>query len=120
MSLLDQGNEDILVYQEELVTDPDGNPMTRASAVGIPARAMIQLRAQSGTSARRAEQDNEGYETESVYRMRLTRADHDRIGPIGSQAEIGWNGLRWSVIGDAQYFNGSRRTAHFDYTIRRT
>jgi hypothetical protein len=120
MSLLDRGNEDILVYQEEVWTDTDGNVMTRAGSVGEPARAMIQLRAQSGTSARRAEQDNEGFETESVYRMRLTRADETRLGPLGAQAQIEWRGERWVVIGDAQIFNSSPRTAHHDYTIRRT
>jgi hypothetical protein len=120
MSLLDRGNEDIVVYHEELVTDEDGNRITRPSSVGIPARAMIQLRAQSGTSARRAEQDNEGYETETVHRMRLTRASQREVGIIGSQAQIEWQGIRWAVIGDAQKFNGSRRTAHYDYTIRRT
>lgn len=120
MSILNRGNADILVFSEVMEYDSDGNPRTKPGSVGIPARAMIQLRAQSGTSARRAEQDNEGFETESVYRMRLTNADHARIGIIGSQAAIEWEGIRWSVIGDAQIFNGSRRTRHYDYTIRRT
>jgi hypothetical protein len=117
MSLLDRGNEDIIVYPEILTRDSDGNFITKASDEGIPTKAMIQLRAQSGTSARRSEQDNEGYETESVYRMRLPRSFP---GPLGAQAMVEWRGERWSVIGDAQVFNGSARTRHLDYTIRRT
>lgn len=117
MSLLDRGNETVTVYQEEVVTSRDGNPQTRPGSTGITTRATIQLRAQSGTSARRAEQDNEGFETEAVYRIRFPRS----FGMIlGSQAQIEWNGVRYAVIGDAQYFNGNKRTRHWDYTMRRT
>lgn len=120
MSLLDRGNEDVLVFMEETVTSRDGNPHTRPSTVGIPARAMIQLRAQSGTSARRAEQDNEGFESETVYRIRFTRAFDAEYGRLGAQSQIEWQGRRYAVIGDAQYFNGGRRTRHYDYTMRRS
>lgn len=120
MSILDRGNADILVFHEVTEITRDGNIRTKPGDDGVPARAMIQLRAQSGTSARRSEQDNEGFETESVYRMRLTRASHAEVGMIGAQAQIEWNGQRWNVIGDAQHFNSSPRTRHYDYTIRRT
>lgn len=116
MSLLDKFNENIIVFPETVVTDPDGNPYTKPSDVGVPVRAMIQLRAQSGTSARRSEQDNEGFETESAYRMRLPLG----FPVLGAQARVEWRGEYWSVIGDVQMFMGSRRTAHNDYTIRRT
>ncbi len=117
MSLLDKATEDVVVYLEEVTADSDGNTITRPSATGIPARAMIQLQAQSGTSARRSEQDNEGFETESVYRLRFPRA----FGHVlGAQARISWRGQYWAIIGDAQIFNGSPRTRHLDYTIRRT
>jgi hypothetical protein len=118
MGLLDRGNEDIVIYPEEVWTDSDGNTMTRPSATGVPARAMIRPAAQSGTSARRAEQDNEGFETETTYLMRVPTADYpDRIG---AQARVGWNGQYWAVIGDGLMYNGSRRTRHIEYTIRRT
>lgn len=120
MSLLDRWNYEVIVYPEETWTDSDGNLMTRASQTGIPARAMIQLRAQSGTSARRAEQDNEGFETEEVYRMRFTRYYDRLLGRLGPQSQIEWDGRRWSVMGFSQRFqSGSRRVRHNDYTIRR-
>jgi hypothetical protein len=117
MSLLDRGKEDILIFQEEEWTDRDGNTMLRPSEVGTPARAVIQPAAQSGTSARRKEQDNEGYETEDVYRLRLPRSFPFLLG---SQAQIEWRGARWCVVGNPMVFSGSKRTAHVDYTIRRT
>jgi hypothetical protein len=116
MSLLDRGREDIIVYLEETVTDIDGNIRTRPSVTGIPAKATIQIKGQSGTSARRSEQDNEGYESEEVYRMRLPRSFPHLIG---AQSQIEWNGQRWAVFGNPQVYNGSPRTAHIDYTIKR-
>lgn len=120
MSLLDRANADILVFPEILVYDEDGNAQTKAAEVGIPARAMIQLKAQSGTSALRSEQDNEGFETEVMRRVRLTRESERRIGLIGAQAQIEYDGKRWSLFGDPALYNTSRRTRHYDYTIRRT
>jgi hypothetical protein len=117
MSLLDRANEDVVVYLEEEWTDTDGNLMTRPSSTGIPAKATIQLAAQSGTSARREEQDNEGFETEATYRLRFARSFPY---VLGAQSRISWKGQYWAVIGDAHYYNGSPRTRHFDYTIRRT
>lgn len=121
MSLLDKGNADITIYRQTTGTDADGNVVTKADWDNpIKARAMIQLQSQSGTSARRAEQDSEGFESEEVYRLRLTRADDRRLGELGPQSIIYWRDKRWSLIGFAGRFNGSRRTAHNDYTIRRT
>ncbi|WP_439377829.1 hypothetical protein [Amycolatopsis lexingtonensis] len=118
MSLLDQANENIVVYPEIQWTSKDGNPMTGPSKVGTPARAMIRVAAQSGTSARRSEQDNEGFETESVYTMRIPSWSYPDI--LGAQARIEWDGGYWAIIGDAMRYNGSRRTKHVQYTIRRT
>ena len=88
MSLLDRGNKDVILYPEEVVKDRDGNTRTRPSKVGIPLRVWLAPVGASGTSARRAEQDNEGYETEKQQRMRLRRRDeHIQIG-AQSQAEI--------------------------------
>lgn len=117
MSLLDKGTEHVVIFPEEVWADPDGNTMIRASQVGIPATATVQILAQSGTSARRSEQDNEGFESEEVYRVRFPRSL--RL-VIGAQARIEWRGVMWSVIGEPRSYNGSRRTRHLDYTIRRT
>lgn len=120
MSLLDRAKEDVVIYHEESFEDADGNTMLRASDTGVPAKAEIQPARQSGTSARRAEQDNEGFETEEVYRLRFTR-EHDRTQPeLGQQAQVEWNGQRWAVVGLPARYRGSRRTAHIDYQIRRT
>lgn len=117
MSLLDGGGyyEDIIVYPEEVVTDIDGNIRTQPSATGIPARARFQFQGQSGTSSRRAEQDNEGFESEKVYTMRFPRG----FQILGAQSEIEWNGARWGVFGDVHYHNSSPRIAHVEYTVKR-
>lgn len=116
MSLLDSANEDVIVYPEETVIDADGNVRTRPSATGIPTRARLQVQGQSGTSARRQEQDNEGYEGEKVYKIRFPRS-FPHI--LGAQSVIEWRGQRWAVFGDANYYTGSRNTSHVDYTIKR-
>jgi hypothetical protein len=116
MSLLDQGRENIVVYQQVATTDRDGNTIWKPSVVGTPTIASIQMLAQSGTSQRRAEQTNEGYETEETYRLRLPRS-FPYI--LEAQAQIAWNGLRWSIVGKVRRYNGSSRTRHLDYMIRR-
>lgn len=117
MSLLDRGNADIELYQEELVFDKDGNAHTQAAKVPTPLRVWLAPIGQSGTSARRAEQDNEGFETEKVMRMRLLRKDHGL--EIGAQAKVVFEGQEWSVFGDRTKYMGSPRTAHHDYMLRR-
>lgn len=116
MSLLDKGQEDILVFLEEKVIDIDGNVRTQPSKCGIPVRARLQVQGQSGTSARRQEQDNEGFETEKVYTLRFPRS-FPHI--LGAQAQIEWRGNRWAVFGDANYYTNSRKTRHITYTLRR-
>lgn len=117
MSLLDKGNADVLLYPEEVVTDVDGNVRTRAAKEPIPLRVWLAVQNQSGTASRRAEQDNEGFETERVMRMRVRRQD-EHI-EIGAQAKIEWEGKMFSVFGDAIPYIGSPRTRHMDYTLRR-
>lgn len=117
MSLLDKGRETVTVYQEETWTDRDGNTMTRPGSVGVTTPATISPAAQSGTSARRAEQDNEGFETEAAYQMRLPRSFPF---VLGAQARVEWRGQYWSVVGDAFHFNRSSRTKRVEYMIRRS
>ena len=118
MSLLDgrARYESCIVYPEVLTTDVDGNKRTAPSASGIVTKARFQVQGQSGTSARRAEQDNEGYESEKVYVIRFPRSF---TTSLGAQSEIEWRGARWALFGDLNIYNSSRRTAHQTYTIRR-
>lgn len=119
MSLLDTGRETVIVYHQEQFISPDGNIMYRPSVTDVETipNCAVQLAAQSGTSARRSEQDEEGYDTEDVYRFRPPRSYTRKIG---FQAQAEWRGLRWNIIGNPKEFNGSDNTYHTDYTLRRT
>ncbi|WP_066901053.1 hypothetical protein [Mycolicibacterium houstonense] len=128
MSLLeDRANyEPCTVFPEETARDEDGNLITRPAAVGIstipgygPVVGRFQPASMSGTSARRAEQDNEGFESEQMYKLRFPRKLDELLGELGAQSEIEWRGKRWTIFGDPYRFNGSRRTAHIDYLLRR-
>ncbi|QZD98201.1 head-to-tail stopper [Mycobacterium phage Dignity] len=121
MSLLDTGAryQPVTVYPEEHDIDGDGNPRTRPSKTGIPAIARLQVANQSGTSARRAEQDNEGFESEKVYRMRFPRSFTKEHGILGMQSQIEWRGQRWALFGDATVYDSSPALARVDYTIKR-
>ena len=119
MSLLDRGTDEITVYPEVVTTDSDGNPgftkPDRDNPVG-PLKARVQVQGQSGTSARRQEQDNEGFESEKVYRVRFPRGTQ----VFGAQSIFVWRGQEWAQFGDVNYYNSSPRTAHHTYTIRRS
>lgn len=119
MALLDKAVEDVIVYPEVEDADELGNIILRPAAVGYATKATIQPARQSGTSARRAEQDNEGYETEENYRVRFTRKHDREHGLIGQGAELEWRGKRWTFVGLPTIYNGSRRTRHVDYQIQR-
>jgi hypothetical protein len=106
----------VIVYPEEVVEDADGNIKTQPSKCGFHARARIQPIGQSGTSARRAEQDNEGFETEKMYSLRFPRGFKC---VLGAQSQVEWMGVRWAVHGDAMHFRASPRTAHLTYVLRR-
>lgn len=118
MSLLDKGRETVVVYQEEAYIDPDGNPSRRASATPTYTitNCVVQLMAQSGTSARRTEDNNEGFDSEQVYRLRPPRSF---TTIIGMHAKVVWNGQEWAVFGKARRYNGSDRTKHTDYILRK-
>jgi hypothetical protein len=116
MSLLDKYNQNIVVFPEEVVTDADGNVKTRPSRTGVPAVARLQPASQSGTSARRTEQDNEGFEGEKIYYLRFPRSVQCRLG---AQGQIEWLGVRWAVFGDPNIYTNSPRTSHHVYTIKR-
>lgn len=113
MSLLDTGTEDVIVFPEEMVVDGDGNKITRPSATGTPARARIQP---IGTPTETAEG---GFNTISRYSLRFPHSFTKEHGILGAQSQIEWNGKRYSIVGDAMIYNGSRRTAHVDYVMTR-
>lgn len=118
MSLLNRGfNDDVIIYLEEAVWDVDGNIRTQPSAQGTPAKARIQPVSQSGTSARLNESDNEGFESQQTYFLRLPNSFPYTIG---AQAEVRWNGEKWGVFGEVLRYNNSPKTAHVVYTIKRT
>ena len=121
MSLLDTGAryQPVLVYPEEMVIDADGNEFTQPSKTPIEAIARLQVANQSGTSARRAEQDNEGFMTEKLYRMRFPRSFTREHGVLGAQSQIEWRGERWSIFGDATEYDSSPALQRVDYTIKR-
>lgn len=118
MSLLDVGRETVTIYHAEEFTSPDGNIMWRPSAtdIDVVSNCVVQVESQSGTSARRREQDEEGYDTEQIYRLRLPRT---YTREISFAAQVEWRGLRWSVNGWPKIYNGASRTAHMDYSLRR-
>lgn len=116
MSLLDKRLPDeVIVYPEEVVTDMDGNIRTRPSAVGIPTRARLQPLGQSGTSSRRQEQDNEGFESERIYNIRFARD----FPILGAQSQIEWQGRRWALFGTEVLYGNTPKTSHVTYTIKR-
>lgn len=122
MSLLDKTTQPVRVYPEVIDTDEDGNQILRPAteAEAYDTTAEVQLQRQSGTSARRSEQDDEGYFTEEIYRVRFSRQHDQEHGELGQGSELIWRGQRWSFVGYPGHYTGSRRTAHIDYEIRRT
>lgn len=117
MSLLDDGRDVVTVFLEETWVDSDGNIMVRPGSTGITTNATVQVLAQSGTSARRSEQGNEGFETEEVYRLRFPRSFPHRLN---SESRVEWLGKSYEIVGEPRIYNGSGRTAHVDYIMRRT
>lgn len=117
MSLLDRGNATVEVFPEEQVVSRDGNVFTRASKEPLTIEVWLAPVGQSGTSARRAEQDLEGFETEKVMRMRMLRKNHHIV--LGAQSKVRFEGQMWSVFGDVSRYMATPRTRHHDYTLRR-
>lgn len=118
MSQLNNWNVEADYYPEEAVIDIDGNTRTRASKTPIRLKIWVQPTGQSGTSARRAERDLEGFMTEEVLRLRLRREDEKKYDPQ-PQAKFVIEGEEWSVFGNAKRFRGSPRTEHREYNLRR-
>lgn len=105
MSLLNRGTDQVTVFAETVVTDSDGNTITKPGTVGVLTRAVVQPLSST--------EDADG--TTSKYRLRL-------IGYpdlLGAHSAVEWNGKRYALDGEARIYNGSRRTAHVDYVMVR-
>ncbi|BBX69419.1 hypothetical protein [Mycolicibacterium psychrotolerans] len=112
MSLLSRATDVVTVFPEEAVTDSDGNTKTRASAVGIVAKAVVQPMVQFVGS----EKAEIGFETEERLRLRLVGWQG---GELGAQSQVEWQGRRYSIHGEPRRYGGSRRTAHVIYQLVR-
>jgi hypothetical protein len=128
VSILEDGDfyEPCNVYLQVVKISPDGNVQTCRSTTPTPAVARFDKQGQSGTSARRAETDSEGFTTEDVYRVRFPRSFDEEYGELGAQAAIGW-GLDakgreaiWPIFGNVARHNRSERTRRAVYVIRRS
>ena len=97
------------IYPEEVTTDADDNTITRPSATGVVARAVVQPMTST-------EDASVGFETESKYRLRLVGYP----GVLGAQSQVEWQGKRYAIDGEPRLYNGSSRTAHVDYVISRS
>lgn len=106
MSLLDRGDETVLIYPEEMVIDSDGNKLTRPSKVGVAVRAVVQPLSSIENDAG----------TTSKYRLRLVGWHGDQLG---AQSAVEWDGKRYVIDGDPLVYNSSRRTAHVEYVMVR-
>lgn len=110
MTLLNQGNEHVIVFPEETYTSDDGQELTRASTTGVPCRAAIS------PAGRPTEGRDDGYTGRTQYRLRLVGYP----GELGAQSQIEWRGQRYSVDGKPMRFNRSPATAHTSYLIVRS
>jgi hypothetical protein len=98
------------VFPEESVTDAHGNLRTRASSTGVVCTAVVQ------PIAAPTEDQSIGFETRSKYRLRLVGYQ----SMLGAQAQVEWQGERYSIDEEPGQYNGSRRTRHLDYVIARS
>jgi hypothetical protein len=111
MSLLDRGRQAVTVFPEETVTDSDGNPFTRASAVGIDLRAEIQPLSST-------EDADGGFVTESRFRLRLA-GQRGAAVVLGPRSQVQWKGNRYSIEGNGREHFGSPATTRVEYVMMR-
>jgi head-tail joining protein len=104
VSLLDTGNEPILVYPQEQTTDDRGNIIWRPSSTPAQVRCRVQPEYTDEPAVA-------GQVTVTTYRI-ITRD-----APLGPSARVEWNGRTWDVIGEPRRYNGSPATRHIDALI---
>lgn len=96
----------MFVFPETVFTDMDGNTVTKPSAVGIAAKAVIQPMSVS---------EDQGQVTEKL-RMRLVGWQG---GELGSASQVEWGGRKYAVDGEPKRYLGSARTARIEYFLER-
>lgn len=109
MSLLDGGNETVVIFPQVQGSDSDGNPTMSPSPTGVPVLARVQPMSS-------IEDTSLGQGTETRFRV---RPDRRATVPIGAWAAVEWRGARYEVIGEPQPRNGSATTQHTTAVIRR-
>lgn len=110
MSLLDWGNEDVLVFPTVYSTDADGDTIAQPSATGEPVRARVQPLDMTESQVR-------GYVTVQLYRLIIARWD---LPQPDAFAAVEWRGDRYEIVGEPEVYSGSPRTARKVWTIRRS
>lgn len=110
MSLLDDGTEQVIVYPEVTVTDPDGNTIVRPADTGVPCRASVQPVSADELLAL-------GQSTRTRYRLRL--ANGSRV-ELGAHAAVEWRGHRWGIEGDPKRHVTGHVTRHATAVIQRS
>ena len=98
------------MYLEVTSTDADGNVITRPAATGFETRARIWPLSST-------EKQDSGFQSSTSFGMRFPRSF---TFVLEAQAQIGWNGKRYSVVGDPLVWNGSARTRRAHYVIERS
>lgn len=105
MSLLDTGNETVLVWPQVETTDPDGNPVRVPADAPVTVRGRVQPVSSADVIAA-------GQQTSTRYRF------SSRTAPLGAWARVHWDGRDWDVDGEPLTSNGSRRTRHVVAILR--
>ena len=113
MSLLDRGPEPVTVYPAVVAVDWEGNTLVRAGTTPVRVRATVQP-----IAASRDDMDATGYRTDQMYRLRFPRGVD--VPGMAEGARVVWRGSTYSVVGPPLIYSGSSRTAHTDWTIRKT
>lgn len=105
MSLLDTGNETVVVFPHQTVVDSDGNRIVKPSVTGVT----LQARVQPGSSL---ELPTDGQQLSTIYTV-ITRD-----APTASWSYCMWRGLKWDVVGEILRYNGSYITQHVTWVIK--
>lgn len=127
MSLLDRGTVPCKIYPTVTVTDSDGNTVTRASQTPIETVGRFWPQVQSsGSTNPYMEEEKIGFLTEQFYTAQFPRAVEEEFGPFNPMSKVSWgpsgaSGRErvWEIFGQPIVYNGSAKTKHTTYMLRR-
>lgn len=105
MSLLDAGQETVLVWPEVDGADGDGNPVKVPSASPVRVRGMVQPVSSDESAVT-------GDAVATIYRL------YARSFPAGAYARIEWDGRTWDVDGEPMRHGISASTRHVKVLLR--